>query len=105
MNMYFGFIVLAAVLDVGANLLMKKSDGFKHKKFGIPALFMICLAFTLLAQATQVMDLAVAYVTWGAMAILGTIVSARFLFGQRLNRIGWLGVIVIFSAILLLKTA
>jgi spermidine export protein MdtI len=105
MTWHFLYIIAAAVLDVMANLLMKKSDGFKHWKYGVPALFMICLAFTCLAQATQVMDLAVAYVTWGAMAILGTLISARFLFGQKLNRIGWLGVVVIFSAIVLLETA
>ena len=104
-HLYFGLIVIAAVLDVMANLLMKKSDGFKHKKYGIPALFMICMAFTLLAQVTQVIDLTVAYVSWGAMAILGTVISARYLFGQRLNWIGWVGIIMIFCAIVLLKTA
>ncbi len=102
-KLLYGFIVMAAALDVGANLLMEKSDGFKHKRFGIPALFMICLAFTLLAQVTPFIDLAVAYVSWGAMAILGTVLSARFLFGQKLNRIGWLGITVIFSAIILLN--
>ena len=102
---YFGLLVIAAILDVTANLLLEKSDGFKHKKYGIPALVLVCLAFTLLAQVTQVMDLAIAYVTWGAMAILGTVVSAWFLFGQRLNWIGWLGIVVIFSSILVLKTA
>ena len=102
-SLLYGFIVLAAALDVGANLLMEKSDGFKHKRFGVPALLMICLAFTLLAQVTPYIDLAVAYVSWGAMAILGTVLSARFLFGQRLNRIGWLGILVIFAAIILLN--
>jgi spermidine export protein MdtI len=104
-NLYFGLIVIAAALDVGANLLLEKSDGFKHKRFGIPALMMICLAFTLLAQVTRYMDLTVAYVSWGGMAILGTVMSARVLFGQRLNWIGWMGIGMIFSAIVLLKTA
>lgn len=104
-HMYYGFIVLAAILDVGANLLLERSDGFKHKKYGIPALAMVCLAFTLLAQVTQFIDLAVAYVSWGAMAILGTVISAWFLLGQKLNWIGWLGIAMIFSAIVLLNTA
>lgn len=104
-NFYFIFIILAAVLDVVANLLLEKSDGFKYKKYGIPALFMVCLAFTLLAQVTQFIDLTVAYVSWGALAILGTVISARFMFGQRLNRIGWLGISMILAAIVLLKTA
>jgi hypothetical protein len=47
---------------------------------------MVCMAFSLLAKATEVMDLTVAYVSWGAMAIMGTVVSARILLGQKLNR-------------------
>jgi spermidine export protein MdtI len=105
MNMKYGLLVIAALLDVGANLLLEKSDGFKQKRYGIPALFMVCVAFTLLAQVAQTMDLAIAYVTWGAMAILGTVTSAWFLLGQRLNWIGWLGIFTIFSSILILKTA
>ena len=101
----YGLMVLAAALDVTANLLLEKSDGFRHKKYGIPALASVCLAFTLLAQVTPYIDLTVAYVSWGAMAILGTVFSARILFGQKLNWIGWLGITLILSAIVLLNTA
>jgi len=98
-------ILIAAVLDIGANLLMEKSNAFQHKRYGIPALIMVCTAFTLLARVTQTIDLAVAYITWGAFAILGTVLSARVLFKQRLNRLGWLGIALIFASIVLLNTA
>ncbi len=101
----FGFIVLAAALDVIANLLLKKSDGLKHLRYGIPALLSVCIAFTLLAQVTKTVDLTVAYVIWGAMAILGTVISARFMFGQKLNLVGWLGICAVISSIILIKTA
>ena len=99
------YILIAAILDICANLLMEKSDGFKHKKYGIPGLIMVCLAFTLLAQVAKVMDLAVAYVSWGAMAILGTVLSGWYFLGQKLNWTGWLGIAMVFSSIVLLKTA
>ena len=98
-------MVLSAALDIGANILMKKSDGFKHKRYGIPALFMICLAFMLLSQVALYIDLAVAYISWGAIAILGSVILAKIIFGQKLNRIGWLGIVIIFTAIVLLNTA
>ena len=98
-------LVFAAALDIAANMLMEKSDGFKYKKYGVPALFMICLAFTLLAQVTKVMDLAVAYVSWGGIAILGTVLCGWYFLGQKLNWKGWMGIAMIFSSILLLKTA
>jgi spermidine export protein MdtI len=101
----YGLMGLAAVFDIVANLLLKKSDGFKHKRFGIPALFLVCTAFTLLAHVTPYIDLTVAYVSWGAMAILGTVLSGWYFFGQRLNWIGWCGIAIILIAIVLLNTA
>lgn len=101
----YALILLAAALDISANLLLEKSDGFKHKRYGILGLILICGAFSLLAQVTRYMDLTVAYVSWGAMAILGTVFSARFFFNQQLNWKGWLGIAMIFSSIILLKTA
>lgn len=102
---YFVFIILAAALDIAANMLLEKSDGFKHKRYGIPALFMVCLAFTLLAQVTRFIDLTVAYVSWGAFAILGTVACGRIYLGQRLNKVGWLGIMIILASIVILKTA
>lgn len=104
-DFYFLLIILAAGLDIGANLLLQKSDGFRHKRFGIPALLMVCIAFGLLAQVTQYIDLTVAYISWGAVAILGTVISARYLFNQRLNRIGWLGIAMILVSIVLINFA
>jgi spermidine export protein MdtI len=104
-SLNFALLAMAALLDISANLLLEKSDGFKHKKYAIPALILVCVAFTLLAQVAKEMDLAIAYVTWGAMAILGTVTAAWFLLGQRLNWIGWLGVVTILTSIIVLKTA
>ena len=101
----FIYLILAAVLDIIANLLLQKADGFRKPQFGIPALVMVCLAFTLLAWATEHMDLTVAYVSWGALAISGTVISGRIFLGQKLNRYGWIGIALILTSIVLLKTA
>ncbi len=98
-------IACSAALDVGANMLLDKSDGFRNKKLGFLAIFMVCGAFTLLAQVTKTIELTVAYVTWGAMAILGTVACGRIFLGQRLNWRGWLGLVVIVASIAILKTA
>lgn len=101
----FFLIVVSAGLDIVANLLMKKSDGFRHKLYGIGGIVVVWVAFGLLAQVSKVMDLAVAYALWGALAILGTAISARILFGQKINRIGWLGIVLILASVVILKTA
>lgn len=43
--MYIFIIVLSALLDIVANLLLKKSDGFKHKIWGLAAIVNAILAF------------------------------------------------------------
>ena len=48
-------------------------------------------AFYLLMLALDSMELAVAYSSWGAIGIIGTIAGGRILFGERLNAIGYVG--------------
>lgn len=104
-NTAFLLIIASAILDIIANLMMKKSDGFKHKLYGVAGITLVCLAFGLLSLVAQVMDLAVAYAMWGALAIFGTAMSARFIFGQRINRVGWLGIAMILGSVYLLKNS
>ena len=67
-----GLVAAAAALDVAANLMLARSDGFKKRLIGIAALALVGLAFYCLSLAVQYMDLAVAYSMWGSLGILGT---------------------------------
>lgn len=101
----FGFVVLAAIMDIIANMALAKSNGFKHKTWGCAAIILVLLAFTLLAQAVKGMDLAIAYASWGAIGILGTALGGWLLFNQTLKPIGWLGIALVISAVIIMKTA
>lgn len=98
-------VVGAAALDVAANLLLNLSDGFRRRGWGVLAILLVLGAFTLLAQAVKHMDLAIAYATWGALGILGTALGGRWWFGQRLNVLGWSGILVVIIAVIVIKTA
>ncbi|WP_299312551.1 SMR family transporter [uncultured Halomonas sp.] len=98
-------VVGAAALDVAANLLLNLSDGFRRRGWGILAILLVLGAFTLLAQAVRHMDLAIAYATWGALGILGTALGGRWWFDQRLNALGWSGILVVIIAVIVIKTA
>ena len=50
-------VVLAAVLDVLANLLLAKSGGFKRRWLGFFSLLLVGLAFYCLSLAVRHMDL------------------------------------------------
>ncbi|RVL53578.1 SMR family transporter [Sinorhizobium meliloti] len=101
----FAFAIAAGVLDVAANLASTKSNGFARRGWGALSIVLVLAAFALLAEAITDMDLAVAYALLGATGIFGTAICGRLFFGQRLKPVGWLGLSLIFGAVLVLHTA
>ena len=98
-------VVAAAILDVAANLLLARSEGFRRRLWGIGALVMVALAFSALAIAVRGLDLAVAYAMWGGFGILGTSLGGWFLFGQKLKPIAWLGIVLLAGGLAVLHTS
>lgn len=96
-NIYICALIAAAALDVVANLLLARSDGFKRKGYGLGAMVLVLLAFSALAFATRGMDLAVAYAMWGGFGIIGTSLGGWALLGQRMCPSAWLGVLCLIS--------
>ncbi|EAL3985664.1 ligand-binding protein SH3 [Campylobacter upsaliensis] len=104
-NIYLLYVVLAALLDIVANLALNKSNGFRNFKWGLLSILLVWLAFYLLALSLEGMKLAVAYTLWGSIGILGTTLGGRYFFKQKLKPIGWVGIFIIIIAVITLKTA
>ena len=96
-------VILAAFLDICANLLLAASGGFHRKFAGIGALVLVGAAFYCLSLAVQKMDLAVAYALWGSFGILGSSLGVWLFFRQRLSLAAFLGMAVLICGMLLLK--
>ncbi|WP_447078626.1 SMR family transporter [Shewanella algae] len=105
LTLSFGYVVLAALIDIAANMALTRSNGFKRKFWGALAILLVLSAFTLLAQTVKEIDLAIAYASWGAIGILGTAIGGALLFKQRLKPIGWVGIAVVIAAVITMKTA
>lgn len=105
MWMLISAVMLAAVLDIAANLLLAKSRGFTVMRYSLSALLLVGLAFSCLAFAVQGMDLAVAYAMWGGFGILGTSLGGWAFFGQKLKSKAWLGIAMLISGIGILHLA
>ncbi|EEF3250216.1 TPA: multidrug/spermidine efflux SMR transporter subunit MdtI [Salmonella enterica] len=96
---------LAIMLEIAANVLLKFSDGFRRKCYGILSLAAVLAAFSALSQAVKGIDLSVAYALWGGFGIAATLAAGWVLFGQRLNPKGRVGVILLLAGMVMIKFA
>ncbi|CAJ1829664.1 SMR family transporter [Aeromonas veronii] len=103
----FVIVLGAALIDIGANMAINRSKGFRYKGWGFLGIMLVLGAFTLLSEAVSggQIDLAVAYATWGAIGIVGTALGGLLFFGERLKSIGWAGMMVMALAVVMLTTA
>ncbi|WP_026943461.1 DMT family transporter [Helicobacter rodentium] len=103
MSLALGYVVISAVLDVIANLFLKKSNAFTHKGYTIGCILMVWAAFSVLIFALEDMPLSVAYSTWGAVGIVGTSIGGYVFFKERLGIVGYIGMAMVVCAVVLLN--
>lgn len=99
------FLGLAIVLEIAANIFLKLSDGFRNLWLGMLSLISVLAAFSALGQAVKGIDLTVAYALWGGFGIAATVAAGWILFGQRLNKSGWIGLGLLLLGMVLIKLA
>jgi spermidine export protein MdtI len=95
----------AIVLEIAANIFLKYSDGFRHKRYGLLSLAAVLAAFSALSQAVKGIDLSVAYAIWGGFGVVATLAAGWILFGQRLNYKGWIGLALLIAGMVMIKLA
>ncbi len=96
-------VLSSALLDIVANVLLAKSEGFTKKILGSVALLLVGIAFWLLSIAVKELDLSVAYALWGCFGILGTSLSGWLFLGQRMRWPAFVGITLLFCGIVLLR--
>ena len=99
------FIALAVVMDVLANICIKKSCGLKNKKYAVFSVLLIigfCFSIT---EAIRRMDLSIAYAMFGALGLISTTIVDKLLFGLRIGGLGIAGMISVVGGIVMMKLA
>ncbi|WP_435953929.1 multidrug/spermidine efflux SMR transporter subunit MdtI [Dryocola sp. BD626] len=99
------WLLAAIVLEIAANIFLKHSDGFRRWGYGVLSLLAVLAAFSALAQAVKGIELSVAYALWGGFGIAATVAAGWILFGQRLNRKGWIGLVFLLIGMIIIKVA
>jgi len=102
---HIAWLFLAIGLEIVANIFLKYSNGFRRPIHGVLSLVVVLAAFSALSQAVKGIDLSVAYALWGSFGLIATVAAGWVLFGQRLNRTGWLGVALLTAGVVLIKLA
>jgi len=97
------FLCFSILLDITANYFLKLSDGFKNKLPGVFAIALVAMAFISLGQAVQSIQLSIAYATWGAGGIVGTLLVDKYMFGETIGRRSQIGVPLLISGIVVLQ--
>lgn len=91
--------------QLAANIFLKLSDGFRKVRLGVLSLISVLAVFSALAQAVKGIDLTVAYALWGECGIAATVAAGWILFGQRLNKSGWVGLGLLLLGMVLINVA
>ena len=98
------FLLLAVLLDMASNVLLKKSAGFRNKIYGISAILCIVTAFFMLGQAIRTMDLSIAYALWVAAGMLLTSFIDTTFFHVKLKGSALVGILCMITGIVLIQS-
>lgn len=104
-NIHLLYLVIAIILEVIANVLMKISKGFERKLPALMALICVLAAFSALSLALGGIQLSVAYGLWGGFGLVATALFGMLMFRERLKVTGWLGMGFVVIGIFLIRVA
>lgn len=102
MNPYV-YLIIAIVTEVIGTTLLTLSEGFTKLAFGIVSLMLYGISMFTLSKALTAIDMGVAYATWCSVGMVLTSVIAVAYFGQRLNTVGVISIVMIMAGCVILN--
>ena len=102
-GMQYVLLGMAIVFEIIATTLLKASEGFSKLIPAAGCVVFYILCFYSFSKALLKIDLGVAYATWCAGGIVVTTVIAAVVFGQKLNTVGVIAVVMIVVGCVILN--
>lgn len=99
------YLLLAGLFEVVWSTAMKESHGFTKLVPSIVTLVFMLLSFALLAISMKTLPLGTSYTVWVGIGAIGAFILGVTLFGESLNPMRVIAVLLIFSGVVLLKLA
>lgn len=93
----------AIILEIIATTLLKASEGFTKLLPAVGCIILYILCFYAFSKALLSIDLGVAYATWCAGGIVATTIISAVVFGQKVNTVGVIAIILIIVGCVILN--
>lgn len=93
----------AIILEIIATTLLKASEGFTKLLPASGCIILYILCFYAFSKALLSIDLGVAYATWCAGGIVATTIISAVVFGQKVNTVGVIAIILIIIGCVILN--
>ena len=98
-------VLIAGLLETGWALGLKYSEGFTKPIPSILTVIGAAASFWLLSLAMKELPVGTAYAVWVGIGAVGTAILAVFLFGDPVNLMRVVGILLIIAGIIALKFA
>lgn len=93
----------AIILEIIATTLLKASEGFTKPVPAAGCIVLYILCFYTFSKALLRIDLGVAYATWCAGGIVATTIISAVVFGQKVNTVGVIAIVLIIIGCVILN--
>lgn len=90
-------LIIAGFCELGFVVALKKSDGFKNKKYGALSILIMGMSLFLLSLASKTIPIGVAYAIWSGIGTSASVLWGMFFFGESRNwrKFVFVGMIII----------
>jgi len=99
------YLFFAGIFEVVWSVAMKESHGFSRLVPSIITIVFMLLSFALLSIAMKTLPLGTSYTVWVGIGAIGAFILGVTMFGESLNPLRVIAVLLIFAGVVLLKLA
>lgn len=93
------WLILGGFFEIGFTTALRFVDGFRNVPWTLAFLVSVAISMALLELAARTIPMGTAYVVWGGIGAVGTVLVGLLLFGEPLSNARMFLIFVIVAAI------
>jgi Membrane transporters of cations and cationic drugs len=101
--MPYVFLGMAIISELSGTAMLKYSEGFTKMWPSLGSVLAYAASCFFLSKSLSKINLSVAYATWCALGILVTTLLSVFVFKEKMNPAGMVGLVLVISGVLILN--